>query len=338
MTTFRTLLGASSLTGDHVRVVGAGAEDRGAYTRGGDRASPVDPVLLEAAFRAGHTIVLEGVDGFWPPAERLCREIQFALRERVQANAYHTPPSARGLPLHHDAHDVLVLQLAGTKTWWLGEPVVELPVEGQTHDPDGAMLELTVHPGDALYLPRGWRHAATAGATASLHLTIGLLTRTWLDVLADTVPALRDRPAWRRSAQRSVLPDAEHAALIEQLGATAARQLESVVAADRVAGESAPADGPDPVGTEPVRVRPATLVALTTDGDRASLRFLGRCVSFPRRVRPQLDYVATRGPEPFTAADLPPGLDDAGRAVLLTRLRREGLLEPAALGSTPQTA
>ena len=44
-------------------------------------------------------------------------------------NAYLSPPSARGLELHFDFHDVFVLQLDGAKRWRVWEPLA------RTRDP-----------------------------------------------------------------------------------------------------------------------------------------------------------------------------------------------------------
>ena len=52
-------------------------------------------------------------------------------------NAYLTPAGAVGKPPHTDDHDVVVLQLWGSKLWHLGEEEVQLRA------------------GDVMYLPQG---------------------------------------------------------------------------------------------------------------------------------------------------------------------------------------
>jgi hypothetical protein len=58
----------------------------------------------------------------------------------------------------------------------------------------------TLHPGDCLYLPRGVVHAAdNESGGPSLHITIGLLTRTWGDlVLAAVAEVARSDPGFAR--------------------------------------------------------------------------------------------------------------------------------------------
>jgi ribosomal protein L16 Arg81 hydroxylase len=52
--------------------------------------------------------------------------------------------------------------------------------------PDGAepLLDVELEAGDALYLPRGYVHAALTTDVDSVHLTIGVLSTTWYDVLS----------------------------------------------------------------------------------------------------------------------------------------------------------
>ncbi|CAJ1357602.1 unnamed protein product [Effrenium voratum] len=76
-------------------------------------------------------------------------------------NAYLTPPGAIGKPPHVDDHDVLVLQLSGSKRWTLE---------------DGKAAQVTLQTGDVLYLPQGLPHHAAAqeDPLPSLHLAVGL--------------------------------------------------------------------------------------------------------------------------------------------------------------------
>nr|MBA3748370.1 cupin [Solirubrobacterales bacterium] len=89
----------------------------------------VDRVAEEHA--AGATIVLQALHLHWHPAALYCRGLEIALGCPVQANAYCTPASAQGFAVHHDTHDVFVLQVSGRKRWRIYEPVHELPLKDQ---------------------------------------------------------------------------------------------------------------------------------------------------------------------------------------------------------------
>jgi hypothetical protein len=55
----------------------------------------------------------------------------------VQVNAYLTPPASRGLGVHHDTHDVFVLQVHGRKLWQVWDAAVPFPLGHQTQLPPG---------------------------------------------------------------------------------------------------------------------------------------------------------------------------------------------------------
>ena len=92
----------------------------------------------------------------------------------------------RGCPVHHDTHEVLSLQVAGEKRWLVYEPALELPLKNQRYRaalgaPGEPVLDVTLRAGDTLYLPRGWLHQALTSDSDSLHVTVGVNVRRWID-------------------------------------------------------------------------------------------------------------------------------------------------------------
>jgi len=182
----------------------------------------VDRVLAE--FEAGATIVLQALHHTWGPLAAFCRTLEAALGERVQANAYFTPRSAQGLAVHHDTHDVFVLQVAGEKHWRVYEPAVELPLQSQRYskalhgEPGPPVEDCVLRAGDTMYLPRGWLHDALTGDAESLHLTIGVKVYTWLDAVKAALDDCEDERGFRRSVPEDGEPrDDLLAALAERL-------------------------------------------------------------------------------------------------------------------------
>ncbi|CAE7258656.1 unnamed protein product [Symbiodinium sp. CCMP2592] len=106
-------------------------------------------------------------------------------------NVYLTPPDSQGLAPHADRHDVFVAQQQGEKTWTLLEP-----------DKVRVMENVTLLPGDVLYLPQGVPHyARSAGQESSLHVTMSVyrghftfagLLAAWLEVQDSDPPELFD--------------------------------------------------------------------------------------------------------------------------------------------------
>ena len=70
-------------------------------------------------FADGYTIVLDGVEQYVRAVGTLARSIEVELNFPTQVNTYITPPQSTGLVPHYDDHDVLILQIQGSKTWHL---------------------------------------------------------------------------------------------------------------------------------------------------------------------------------------------------------------------------
>ena len=184
------------------------AEDR--FTREDGR---IVPDKLHACFDGGCTLVVSQLHELHPPLARFCRGLEKVFLHAVQANVYLTPPGAQGFHAHYDTHDVLVLQVQGSKQWrvWPSQPVQHpsrrLRWDRKLGTPDVEPLRPLMRPGDALYIPRGVMHdAATQEAgEPSLHLTVGFLEPTWAEALRLALeameledPALREHfPTWR---------------------------------------------------------------------------------------------------------------------------------------------
>jgi len=291
----------------------------------------VDRVLAE--FEGGATIVLQALHHNWGPLAAFCRRLEAAVGEPVQANAYFTPRSAQGLAVHHDTHDVFVLQVAGRKHWRVYEPVVELPLQGQTYararhgDPGPPVEDGVLEAGDTMYLPRGWLHDALTTDSESLHLTIGVKVYTWLDAVQAAVEACRDDVGFRRSVPADGgMRDDLLAALNERLapGEVAQRKRERFVRGRRPVREG-----------QLTQLRALQMLALHTPLERRPtviaeldfprLTFEGKTVTFPDHVQDELEFLSGADGD-FTAADLPGNLDEEGRLVLVRRLVREGFL------------
>jgi hypothetical protein len=288
------------------------------------------------AFADGATIVLQALHHSWLPLARYCRDLEATLGHPAQANAYYTPRDSQGLPVHHDTHEVITLQVAGEKRWLVYEPLLELPLKQQRYTPSMGspgepVLDVVARPGDTLYLPRGWMHQALTSDTDSLHITVGVSVRPWVDAVRDALDELESELAYRRSIDEE--PDGLLELLAERLepGLVRARARARLVRTRRPV-----LDGQ----LEEVRALPSLTVdtplerrdTVIADLDGATLHFEGTQLRFPERLAAELEFVlAADGP--FRAADLPGSLDDEGRLVLVMRLVREGFVRRSAAGA-----
>lgn len=148
-------------------------------------------------------------------------------------------PVDKGTAWHFDQNVNLVLQLHGTKTWWVAPNAhVDRPMTrhtvGQPMDPElesyvrGPMLagepanarEIVLEAGSLLVVPRGVWHA-TRATTEALSLNFTFSPPTWIDLLT---AALRGRlaqsAAWRHTASPAAAATFE--ALLRELADDAA--------------------------------------------------------------------------------------------------------------------
>ncbi|WP_443049597.1 cupin domain-containing protein [Streptomyces sp. NBC_00178] len=204
----------------------------------------VDDTALWRAFADGATLVLQALQRTWAPVADFGAGLGSELGHPVQVNAYVTPPQSRGFDDHFDVHDVFVVQIAGTKRWVVHRPVHIDPLRDQpwtafrsavAEAADGeAHTDAVLEPGDVLYLPRGWLHAARAQGEISIHLTLGV--HTWTrhalaeQLVRAALDALRDDPDMRASLPLGVDgPD-------DEIGIVRKRLLAAVADADAAPG------------------------------------------------------------------------------------------------------
>jgi bifunctional lysine-specific demethylase and histidyl-hydroxylase NO66 len=288
-----------------------------------------------AEFEDGATLVLQGLHHTWPPLAEFCRILEGELGHPAQANAYFTPREAQGLPIHHDTHDVFSLQVAGEKRWLVYAPALELPLRDQHYDselgePGEPVHDVLLKPGDTLYLPRGWLHAATTSDSDSLHITVGVNVHTWLDAIKAALRECEDDVEFRRS------PDGDAQELLDRLLA----RLDVEAVAQRQRERLVKTRGPVLPG-QLTQLRALEGLTLATQLERrrtvlfglegGTLSYEGKEIRFPEGAEEALEFVAF-GDEPFTAGEIAGDLDDDSRLVLVRRLVREGFLrirEPA---------
>ncbi len=282
-----------------------------------------------AEFEAGATIVLQGLHHLWLPLARYCRHLEAYLGHPVQANAYYTPRGSQGLPVHHDTHEVISLQVAGEKRWLVYEPVLELPLKNQRYKsslgaPGDPVLDVNLRAGDSMYLPRGWLHQALTSDSDSLHITVGVNVRRWIDEARAELDAQEHDVAYRRTIDADEPPD------LPLLDADEARERARIrfVRSRRpiLDGQLSELRALGSLDLDTELERRDTVIA---DLRGTTLLFEGRELRFPERLAAELEFLVTTDGA-FRGSELPGPLDDAGRLVLLRRLVREGFLRRSA--------
>lgn len=306
----------------------------------------LDLAAIRADFADGYTIVVDGVERYTRTVGSLARAIEVELNAPVQVNAYVTPPGSQGLVPHYDDHDVLILQVDGSKIWHLYDGVDIAPHRlrrddktvriGELPPPTDLCLEV----GDVLYLPRGRVHAAeTPTSGPSIHLTVGIHTPS---VLMLAIGALHAE-SLRNDALNARLPlrhldDADVQASLAPMLRAALRSVEepSAVAGgvDALAevlvrrgrcppiGQIADATAID--GSALVEKYRPLYARVKADPEGVALQFATLSIRAESDHRAALEFIA-KSTQPFRVGDLP-GLGAVQQIELARSLIVSGLL------------
>lgn len=182
--------------------------DAKSYTVAGT--NRIDPIKFVKAFAEGSTLVMSGLQEKIYSLRKFSNTLESIFGHKFQTNIYLTPKNSQGFPPHYDTHDVFVMQIEGEKSWRIYENTLYLAdtstqfVKG-SREPGAIVDEFVMKPGDTLYIPRGVMHDANTTDTNSLHVTTGLLGRTWaehlslmLSLYSKEIPALRKYTKFHR--------------------------------------------------------------------------------------------------------------------------------------------
>jgi ribosomal protein L16 Arg81 hydroxylase len=300
----------------------------------------VDPRKALRLYHSGATLTLNRVHEYHKPLGDLCSSLSNELSAPCQANIYLTPPNAQGFKAHYDTHDTIIVQTSGEKSWRIYGKAIDLPLAGQgssmeIKDAGHPTLAVDLHPGEVLYIPRGWVHEAITTESHSLHITLGVFFFTWADaileyishrVLTDTkfresIPlwTLRSCPSFGLQDQfRKLLSNAFEGAdinipldsLLAQLNEKNqpnTRNLLAKIASSEFLNERSILSG-----------RPERIVSILQKNDMIDIRVLGGTISIDVRARDLVDVCSSR--QPILARDVCITLSESQKYDLIRRL------------------
>ena len=204
-----------------------------------------DPAKIDLFLSMGASLVANAVDRISPSIKAVTAALGDLFSARAGANVYCSFDRVQAFASHCDVHEVFVVQCEGEKVWNIYRNRAASPIASPS-GPDAQALidrakgdvamQVTMKPGDMLYLPRGVYHDALATAGASLHVTFAVLP-----LAARGIFPLLEQIALEDEAFRAYLPDpradggarldAELAALADRVAAI----IRSKRFADRVA-------------------------------------------------------------------------------------------------------
>jgi hypothetical protein len=185
--TINRLLESDRLPPSRVKLVRANMVIPPMIYRGGDEASQINPRALNSLLPQGVSIVIDSVEEYIPHLGRLSDSIERRLAHRVWINSYISFGRGKAFKPHWDNHDVIIVQLHGTKRWRsFGVPNPPPTRKHRDGDPVPKEVEWEgmMRAGDVLYLPRGEVHEAELETADAVHLTIGIKQQRGADFMA----------------------------------------------------------------------------------------------------------------------------------------------------------
>lgn len=203
---------------------------------------------VKQLFGEGHTLVIRSAEKHDPELARIAAGFARDFEAPVNVHVYCTPPTKSGFGWHYDPEDVFILQTHGIKEYELRKNTVnpwplleQMPKDLKIEREGTPRWSCVLRPGDWLYIPTGWWHAARGVEGDSITLAVGLMTPAALEVLEFLKRELLSSIVWRQ--RLPVLGGAQdatpeelariHQSLLTDLGRDLARTLSDEAVARR---------------------------------------------------------------------------------------------------------
>ena len=326
-----------------------------------DSDSTSDTNRLFHSYGQGDTVALNFAQCYWEPAARLCSEFENFFHFPAGANAYLTPRHSQGFPAHFDSHDVFVIQVEGAKNWRIYSSQEQLPCGMEDGKPIplellGAPLrELRLTAGDLLYIPRGCVHEARTTDASSLHVTVGVRSYKWKDLLGELLMAASQENLELRKALPVGFMNSQKAVemmvdRLPQLISTLADsgRIESSIGRlrERLIERKRPLpdahfrslDKVDQIDLDTmVAKREGMMCHVSRKADCVEIAFPGNRMKGPVDIETAFRFIAD-SKQAFPVRALPDILSEKSKLVLARRSIREGLLSILRLKAAHPTA
>ncbi len=151
-----------------------------------------NPEKVQDWMARGATLILNDIDQLNPGLNAISGALQALTGGRAQGNLYCSRRQRQAFAPHFDTHDVFAVHCAGEKIWRIFEGQETAPIAHRLFKwgPEewakrhGTVLEeVTMRPGDLLYLPRGRYHDALASEEGAIHIAFGLTQPKAIDLM-----------------------------------------------------------------------------------------------------------------------------------------------------------
>ena len=170
----------------------------------------IDMDLVADAYRKGGTVVVQLMEKSFVNLAVFSEALGAFFQTGVAVHGFLTPPGAQGLGAHYDTASAFLIQLRGSKRWRLFGLEVEAPTPDQTFDASkpikGEPLdEIMLRAGDVVYIPRGLPHEGLTVDEESLHLTVVVAPKTWIDIFASILRECQKSEEFRKAPSELII-------------------------------------------------------------------------------------------------------------------------------------
>ena len=281
-----------------------------------------DAEKVKSWLRRGASLVTNDVDTLWPGTAAAADALEQRFGGKVQSNLYCSWNQRQAFDTHFDTHEVFALHVAGEKVWNIYEGRLDNPIaneafkglEQEYHDQHrGAIAaEVTLRPGDLLYIPRGQYHDALASSDGAIHLSFGLTHVIGIDVMTMLFEQAIADPLFRSNLPPPEAGPEQRRRWLEELGA----RLYDIAKSDTLAqtleayrqtfhyhrgGFDLPADAFDQNNDERFGVIVQSLEVVNTDG-KFVLQSAKGAVPIPDELADPISWIVDR--ENFSLVEL----------------------------------
>ena len=141
----------------------------------------------------GASIILNDIEKYNKNLLKISDELQRLTQGRCQGNLYFSMASHKAFGPHFDLHDVFAFHFEGEKVWNIYEnienspinhPVFKISPEERIKRAGKLIDQVTLKPGDLLYIPRGQYHDALASKNGAIHVAFGLTYFKPMDLMS----------------------------------------------------------------------------------------------------------------------------------------------------------
>ena len=154
-------------------------------------------------YRRGHTLLVRHAERASAKLQSLAEEFAHFFHSPVDIQVYLTPDQSQAFGWHYDLEEVFIIQVQGCKEYTIRQntlnpaPVWDTMPADLRYEDETSRVRMTcrLEAGDWLYIPSGWWHIAQTQA-ASIHLSIGLMPVTRLQLFAFLAHFLAPSPFW----------------------------------------------------------------------------------------------------------------------------------------------